>query len=329
MNRINNCKSIMPIWLNWEYIRDLFIMPNGLKDSGLKAAASEYYEYKGRLPYQVYMNWPGSYDGNILYNDKKFVKLLYEGHEDYFGDMSKVSDAGFLTKSSIYQFLEDSNRVEIVVDCENSDPFKLYAMLNNLNQEALLDRIVKIVLYDDVHTTSAWDILNKFTQIPIEHIEIERLMERKSYLDVRLATGACKAFYKENIDAFILASSDSDYWGLINELDEARFLVMVESGKVGTAIRKTLEDSGITYCYIDDFCTGNSYEIKVEALLAEVRKTIQNSLSLNVSEMMENAYTVTRADMSEAERRQFFNRYIKPMKLVVGSDGEAKIVLGE
>ncbi|MCQ2419938.1 MAG: NYN domain-containing protein [Clostridia bacterium] len=327
VNRINNCKDIFPIWLNWDYVRDLFVMPNGLKEGGLKAAAAEYYLHKNGLPYQVYMNWPGSYDGNILYNDKKFVKLLYEAHEDCFRDMSKVSDAGLMTKDNIYCFLEDSDRVEIVVDCENADPFKLVAMLNNLDQEALLERIVKIVLYDDVHTTSAWDILNKFTQIPIDHVEIERVKEQKSYLDVRLTAGACKAYYTENVDAFILISSDSDYWGLINALDEARFLVMVESGKVGSAIRRTLEDSGITYCYIDDFCTGNSYELKLEAVLTEVRRTLSESLHLNVTQMTEDAYTNTRAGMTESERRQFYDRYIKNMKLVIAPDGTASIQL--
>ena len=28
-DRINNCKSIFPEWLNWNYIRDLFIMKDG------------------------------------------------------------------------------------------------------------------------------------------------------------------------------------------------------------------------------------------------------------------------------------------------------------
>ena len=29
-DRINNCKSLFPIWINWAYIKELFIMPNGL-----------------------------------------------------------------------------------------------------------------------------------------------------------------------------------------------------------------------------------------------------------------------------------------------------------
>ena len=35
--------------------------------------------------------------------------------------------------------------------------------------------------------------------------------EDKSFLDIRLSVGVCKEFYQNQIDSFILASSDSDY----------------------------------------------------------------------------------------------------------------------
>ena len=42
-DRINNCKSLFPIWINWAYIKELFIMPNGLTEDGTKDAADIYY----------------------------------------------------------------------------------------------------------------------------------------------------------------------------------------------------------------------------------------------------------------------------------------------
>lgn len=41
-DRINNCKKLFPLWINWDYIKDLFIMPNGLKEEGTRQAASEH-----------------------------------------------------------------------------------------------------------------------------------------------------------------------------------------------------------------------------------------------------------------------------------------------
>lgn len=328
-NRINNCKAIFPLWLKWEYVRGLFLMPNGMNEVGIREAALDYYANKNRYPYQVYINWTYTHSGNILYNDKKFVSLLYEAHEDYFTDLSKVSDAGNLTKAGIYKFLDRSEQVVVVVDCENSDPYKLYATLNNLDQEALLSKISKIILYDDVHTTSAWKILEKFTQIPIEHVLIERIKENKSLVDIRLTTGTCREFYQNHIDSFILVSSDSDYWGLISAMPELRFFVMVENDKCSPVIKNALIDAGISYCYIDDFCTGNSNDIKIAAVLGEVRQRIDQSFHLNVQEILEEACRVTRADMTTAEKNQFFDKYIKNMRIEIASNGEATITLAK
>lgn len=329
-DRINNIKDIFPVWLVWDYVKDLFIMPDGLTDSGIKAAASEYYANKNAYPYQVYINWPGTKPGNILYSDEKFVKLLYEVHRDVFDDISKVTDAGVRTKNEIYDFLDGADKVAIVVDCENSDPYKIYAMLNNLNQEALLDRICKIILYDDIHTSSAWNVLDSFTQIPVEYILVDRVKEQKSLVDIRLTAGVCKEHYENNTDAIILASSDSDFWGLISALPQVKFYVLVESEKCGPNIKQTLDDKGYSYCYIDNFCTGNSDKIKMHVLLDYFRDTLDANVNLNVKDIMREALEDTRANLSEAEKKQFYERYIKPMKLVIDSKtGDVKIELGK
>lgn len=230
-DRINNCRDLFPIWISWEYIRELFITPNGLTEEGTRDAARLYYSHKDLYPYQMYINWFPSSEGNILYSDKKFAVLLYRWHNDEFTDFSKVSDAGDFIKGGIYDFLEQSIKSAVVVDCENSDPYKLCATLRNLGGD-VLEKISKIVLYDDVHSASAWRILSSYVSCPVEHIMIDRVKKTKSLVDIRLTAGACKEFYQNNVDSFILVSSDSDYWGLISSLPDARFLVMVERESV-------------------------------------------------------------------------------------------------
>lgn len=236
---------------------------------------------------------------------------------------------GLSAEDPIYKFLDKSERVVVVVDCENSDPYKLYATLNNLNQEALLNKICKIILYDDIHTTSAWKILERFTQIPIEHVLIERIKENKSLVDIRLTTGTCREYYQNNVDSFILVSSDSDYWGLISAMPEVRFFVMVESEKCSPTIKNALINAGISYCYIDDFCTGNSNDIKVAAVLREVRQKLDQAFHLNVRDILDEACRATRADMTTAEKNQFYDKYIKTMHVDISPNGEATIVLGK
>ena len=64
-DRINNCKSLFPIWINWAYIKELFIMPNGLTEDGTKDAADIYYASLSYYPYQMYINWVPMDEGNL------------------------------------------------------------------------------------------------------------------------------------------------------------------------------------------------------------------------------------------------------------------------
>ena len=131
-------------------------------------------------PYQMYIHWSPSDQGNILFNDKRFVSLLYRWHNDEFTEYNKVSDAGSYIKDSIYDFIDDSQKVVIVVDCENSDPYKLSATLRRLNS-TYTEKITSIILFDDIHTASAWSSLEKFTSVSVEHILIERIKQKDVY----------------------------------------------------------------------------------------------------------------------------------------------------
>jgi hypothetical protein len=325
-DRINNCKSLFPIWINWLYIRDLFIMPNGLTEDGTKAAADLYYSSRDCYPYQLYINWYPSDEGNILYNDKKFVTLLYEWHADCFDEYSKVSTVSDYVKGNIYDFICDSEKVVVVVDCENSDPYKLCATLKNLDYE-YTSKIVRIILFNDIHTATAWQILDSFTEIPIEHIMIERIKQNKSLVDIRLTARACKEHYQNNVDSFIIVSSDSDYWGLISSLPEADFLVMIERDKCGPDMKNALAESNIFYCFIDDFYSGNIEDVKSLALFREMYRYLGENIHLNVNEMFDLALTATRINMSPSERNQFYDKHIRQMSLVIDADGDVHIEL--
>ena len=325
-DRINNCKHIFPVWLNWDYIRDLFNMKDGLTEEGTKAAAGVYFTNLECYPYSIFINWNPQPNGNILYNDKKFVTLLYQWHNDYFGDYSKVSDVGSFVKSNIYDFIDDAKRVVMAVDCENSDPYRLCATLKGLDQD-ITAKIQKIMLFDDVHTVDAWRILESHTKIPVEHIMTERVKQSKSLVDIELTAMTCREHYVNLVDSFIIVSSDSDYWGLISSLPEAKFLVMIEREKCGPDMKAALANSGIFYCYIDDFYTGDGEDLKKNALFNELYKTLDDALKLNVYDMLDAALLATRIDMTAAAKRQFFEKHIRPMKLVIDDEGNATLEL--
>ncbi len=181
------------------------------------------------------------------------------------------------------------------------------------------------MLFDDVHTSTAWQVLAEHTEIPIERIEVKRLKDDKSLVDTHLTVGVCREFYANHVDSFVLVASDSDYWSLISTLPEARYLVMVEHEKCSGKLKEALDDSGIFYCYIDDFYSGMGKDIKLTALLAEMKRYLAAHIDLNIKQMMEEIYRSTRAVMSETEKHQFYEKYIKSLSLAIDSDGTVSI----
>lgn len=325
-DRINNCKSIFPVWLNWDYVRDIFNMKNGLTEAGIKEAANVYFSHLECYPYGIYINWVPQQCGNILYNDKKFVTLMYQWHNDYFTDCSKVSDASSFVKSSVYEFIEDADQVVMAVDCENSDPYRLCATLKGLDAD-ILSKIKKIMLFDDIHTVDAWRILESHTKIPVEHIMTERVMATKSLVDIEMTAMTCREHYRNLVDSFIIVSSDSDYWGLISTLPDAKFLVMIEREKCGPDMKAALANSGIFYCYLDDFYTGDGEDLKKNALFNELFRSLDKAINLNAKQMLNDALTATRIEMPVSEKKQFYAKYIKNMKLVIDDDGNVSLEL--
>ena len=325
-NRINVVQSLFPEWINWKYVRDLFLMPNGMKADGIKQAGYEYNKNRNKYPFDCYINWRGGENGNILYCDEKFVTLLYESWEDNFENISLVRDVGNITKADIYNFLADAQKAIMVVDCENSDPIKLAAALSSLSPSSKA-KISKILLFDSDYTTASWAILAQAGNFPVEHVNVPRLYEKKSQVDMTLAARTCKEVYTNGVDSVILVSSDSDYWALIQSLADIEFLVMVERSKCGVEIRNALEQREIVYCFLDDFCTNASYTIKTTTLLTELRARLDAALNVNINDMFNDVIHNTWVQMTPKEKQAFYDRYIKTMRLSIEGDGTLRILM--
>lgn len=54
---------------------------------------------------------------------------------------------------------------------------------------------------------------------------------------------------------------------------------------------------------------------------------MDDALKLNVYDMLDAALLATRIDMTAAAKRQFFEKHIRPMKLVIDDDGNATLEL--
>ncbi len=318
-DRINNCRSWFPTWLNWQYLRDVFVGPDWFTEAGVKAAAKTYYLCRNQLPYQVFINWsPIEEEGNLYANDLKFVRRLYETSNDYFVDFSKVYDSALLAKNDIQMFLSDRKKSVLMVDCENSDPYMLCAALKGLPGTGL-SKIRKVILIDDVNTTPAWESLAVHVPVPVEHVVVRRIKEKKSLVDAALISRACQEHYQNQVDAFLVASSDSDFWALVEGLPMAQFLFMVQKDRFGHDMQNALTNSEIPFCYLDDFFADNA-EIQNDALLREVARTLETSLHLDLKSLFHRAVNKTRVLLNDKEQEAFFQKYIKTIRLVIEED---------
>lgn len=102
---------------------------------------------------------------------------------------------------------------------------------------------------------------------------------------------------------------------------------MIEREKCGPDMKAALANSGIFYCYIDDFYSGNSEEIKQNALFNELYRYLDQAISLNAEQLLDSAIAATRITMTTQERRQFYDKHIRNMSLVIGENGDVSIEL--
>lgn len=174
-------------------------------------------------------------------------------------------------------------------------------------------------------------MLRKYTKATVEHKMTERVLETKSVVDASLIVGCCTEHYMNHVDSFLLFSSDSDYWALINQLVTAKFLVMVEKDKTSYNVIDKMKQNNVPYCYIDEFCqAGDSYELRLNALTTECEDYIEKHFAptgFNVNEMVAKAFDRTRVRMTPKEEKNYKESIIKKLHLDIGTDGEVRILI--
>lgn len=328
LDRVNNVRDLFPIWVNFDYIKKLFIMPNGLTRAGVNAASELFYSNMTSYPFKCYLNWLPQNVGNILFNDKKFMSHLYRMNGDEFFDYSKISDVPETTKTQIQKFLCHSRKTCMLVDCENVNPYHVVAMLASLDSENS-NKLHSIFLFDDQkYTSAAWDIVRDYTSVTVHHIQVDRLKDNKSLLDHAIITRACQLYYQETVDSFMLVSSDSDFWMLINSLN-ANFLVMLERATTSAVLKNALIANNVFYCYLDDFYSGNRniQELTHRSIVREMHRYIEKcGPHFNIHDMFIKSLMQVQLHMSDSEKKQFFEKYVKTLTMHIDADGNSSFV---
>lgn len=329
--RIQNVKALYPDWVRFEYVKNLFVFP----DFAHRCTAyyNTYKNHRNQMPYNAYLHISEEYFlnnptlGNLFYDDSKFLETLYDMNGDVFVCGFATHQESSDTRDTLDAFAAQAQRIDIVVDCENSDPVKLAAALESLRDNVRC-KLNKVLLITDVHASSLWNQLSDYTDCPVEILQNERVLEHKSLSDVALTAALCKEHFMNQVDSFLLASSDSDFTGLVRSLSSARFMLMMERSKSSPAVRKVLEAEGVGLVCLDDFNVGHTawrfqWNCLDELCQAYLQERMQQ---INVNSMISYALLNSRASLNEAEKA-ILRRKVNGLHVFIDPAGNVRLEL--
>ena len=353
LDRVDKLNPLFNDFVNFPYIRSLFLMPgcysNNMSKKNEKANVKtkvgatykNFIDKRKKYPFSCYINWEkefGEKDGNILSSDARFLKLLYAANNDEFRGTRYVTDASDADKNNIYEFIDGAKDAMIFVDCENIDPYCFAAMFYNLDATSL-KKIKQIVLFDDVHASTAWDEFEYVTKqfdIPLVHTEVNRLLENKSQVDSQLMLAVAKALNAGEAESFMIASSDSDFMILIDTFKNARFFILNEHSKTSEKTVEVLDEKNVGHCFIGDFALGKAQPFREYVLEKGVQKLVDifnesgSFFPLNSDKIIDNLFHEARIVGSEADiKRQksnFYDKYIKNIQLVHVLENGSRVI---
>lgn len=331
-DKINNLQRFFPNWLDWGLVRSLFVVPDGGSANQIINEGYKLRRHRLLYPFSLYIYWREPRDlGNILHNDKKFVEFIYrEAGQPLPAELRKnlVTEEVIVTPK-LSEWAEEANKIGILVDCENSDTFTLYNAIAGLPAD-VADKICKIVLCNDrSYTSRGWDTFMKEVPFTTEEIAVDRIKTGKSLVDMTLAVAVTRMHYKDEVDSFILASSDSDFWALINNLDEARFMVMAERNKCGADLKAALTIAKVMFCYIDDFPVREDNRLAEETVMNLMEEALARLAPGNLKSLFDETLKNSRVGLSEEVRCSVYQTIKESLTVEVDEDGNISIVMKE
>lgn len=82
-----------------------------------------------------------------------------------------------------------------------------------------------------------------------------------------------------------------------------------------------LNENGIYYCFLDNFCTANIDDLQRAVLLNELNKLLPDLLQYNGKQLAYKLYELARIEADENEIMNFYSKYIKTIRLTVDDNG--------
>lgn len=326
---IDKCQYLFPSSLNWLYIRSVFLMPGGNIQKRIVNEGIQFISHRSFYPYQMYIGLqPDESDGNVLYNDIKFLKFVYRKNNDRFDENILSSHLNKLTEKDIINlnnFLSNKERILVVVDCENTQLSRFY---NYLIDSKLCDNhnIDEIVLFADVNASSNWNLLSKFFNVNISYQSVNRILENKSLVDFAFMQKIIESNARREHDGFIIVSSDSDYISLLRSVSSDNLMFVLDIERTSYKLINKFNDLSIKYNIMPEY-TGtsinelsNSDSFITEALMCSIREILGSNTKFNIQDMFEQSIKVSGIFVPNELKESIYKRILNDLQLSINGD---------
>lgn len=310
---IDDVRELFPTAINWQYIVELFKMPltNRTTEKFFKGQFIKSFQANiKKYPFGRYINWKPKECGNLLQTDLKFLKIIYSQHGRQLTTNAALDILDTFPeqkKQSIHDFIKEADRVVFAVDCENSNCYYLYSLLQQLSKTDV-EKISNIVLYNDTNTTTAWEYLEEIIDVPVIIVPCNRVIGKKSLVDMKMCADVSKLHYSQKINNFVLLTSDSDFYGLISTVETANYYIMLERTKTSNKTIEALMSNNIQYDYLDEFATQEE-DLKKIIIKEEINEELKRA-KVNAEKiiyMVGNRLKATKEEERESLSKQIYD----------------------
>lgn len=324
-DRINNVRVWIPDWFEFECFKKLVLMPN-------QDDIHYYHDRVETYPYQMYVNFHTAEENaddraKLLTNDYVFCISVYQHNGKYFNESASLRDVPEEGKELLMQFFE-LHKTCMIVDCENISIAKFAHMLRSLGDR--VDALEKVIFVTGTNSSTAWtaELMSGY-RCPVEVHQTQRILNHKSLVDGSLIAKCFIERYENQVNGFLLCSSDSDFSVLFENIPGVDFFVMVEEDNVASSYEDYMDEKNIDFTYLDFFYSGDRGSLN-RIVLSEIKKMVP-TVVFNINSLLEQALyqTCLSVDFTDEQRKTFTQKYLKTAKLVFESNGDTKIEFGK
>lgn len=320
---INSVRKYFGEDIDFEYIRDLFVIPRYKQIENIKKEARTFCNYSlhGFYPFGRYLHWSPCDNGLIFDNDLHFLDVVYSQHNDRYMTPWNYTDADADIQGCISDYIENAaGNVHMYVDSENVDIYQLVSMLEALDG-TVRERIGKIIVIRDKNNHQGWQLISSRIGIKVEHHHAVRIIDGKSSVDPDLMLDAANDFHENNVRSIIIISSDVDFSSLIRKV-KASYLVFYQRNKISTRTLDFYRENGVQTVALNEFAAHRSESFKKQVFRQEIIRFFKEQFMLNGMEIANKINTLTSMHLSDTELKNYYKKYIKGSMIGFGENGE-------